>query len=137
LQREGLFFHSERETAIPTAVITSMSASTATSSAIPTTRKVLSSIDVLCIITSSSDGTSTQSLCISYILVFMEHGGISYIVTIGVHNSTINNYIIHTNNSISENISSFINHGSSSATFTDANTNTSTMIWVVCSYILI
>jgi hypothetical protein len=79
--------------------------------------------------------TGTQSLCISYILVFKEHGGISYIVTIGVHNSTINNYIMHANNSISENISSFIDHGSSSATFTDANTNT--MIRIVCSYILI
>jgi hypothetical protein len=45
-QRDRLFFHSKKETTIPTAV----AASTATT--IPTARKALNSIEVLCIITS-------------------------------------------------------------------------------------
>jgi hypothetical protein len=52
-QMEGFFFHTERETTIPTAVATS------TSTAIPTARKALNST-VLCIITSSSDSMSTS-----------------------------------------------------------------------------
>jgi hypothetical protein len=52
-QREGLFFHTGRETTIPIAVATS------TATAIPTARKALNST-LLCIITSSSDGMSTS-----------------------------------------------------------------------------
>jgi hypothetical protein len=48
-------------------------------------------------------------------------GGISYIVTIGVHNGTINNYIIHTNNSISETVSKTLNNSNLQLTATSSS----------------